>query len=492
MIANDFQAMFNSFSAVLACSTTYAYGVHNGIVSSVILFLPQTFPELQASPFLSAVLVASHLVGALFGSFLFSRISDWLGRRIAMALIHTVMLLTSIILPFSTSVAMIIALRLIVGLALGGGTTVVPMYISEIAPDTIRGKVGSFIQFSITFGNISAYIIGYFCASYQGFAPWRLIFGIPGAISLLSLFCIPLPYIGLKESPVWLLRRGYEEKARRTVKQLYFSDSSDFGTGRLLDDHLDFIKKSLKPNSGDNSFRSSNSWYAFLTYHKRSILLSTGSYVIQQLSGINILVFFSGVIFATLGFDKRSALLASACSSLPQLLIIFLSSYYLDRLGRKTPFMISTLLMAFCYALLSTTQYITPIDSQKAFSVVTMFLAFVSFASGLGTVPHILSAELLPSEHRAKGMALCSTTNWFVNGIVSFSYMPLLMIDRKIRNEQNQNSPGFLVYILYAIINLISFLVILFVYPKRVEKHRYELLADDGDTDEFDTDTENA
>jgi MFS family permease len=405
-------------SVVLACVGSLAFGLHAGVIAGALLYLPQDFHELNNAPFLNACVVAAHLFGALIGSFVFSLISESYGRKLAQIIIHIVLILASVALGLSFDLIVVIVGRFVVGLALGGITSVIPAYLSEISPTRIRGRIWSFMQFGGSTGVVLSYLVCASCSIQPEYA-WRLMLSAPG---LLSIF--PLVFSRyISESPLWHINREKIPEARKCFKGIKYPDDE-------AEQKMSLLPKSEGETSGQT-------WKFLFERHWRTLLLSLGSFIIQQLSGVSILVYYSAVIFADLGFSYQVALLVSASTLIPQLVVVLFSSRYLDKWGRKKPFMVSSFLVALCHIGLAIAGFLTEPTLKMIFTAVSVMLARVSFAGGQGVVPYVYAAEILPAEIRAKGMAISSCTNWFFNGLVSFSFLPLVYAEKIMSGNED-------------------------------------------------------
>ena len=374
-------------SVLLACLASLSFGLQSAIIATAQILVPQSFPLLSDSVWLMSAFTSAHLVGALAGTFLFGHMADVKGRRPALLFINIFYLLAGLMQGLCWDTISLILARFAVGLAIGGSTAVVPVYVAEISPAESRGRFGTLIQFCVTFGIISSFFIGYLFTALQ--LSWRGMFACTLAVPAFPL----LFQRYLIESPRYLDRRSRKSEENAILLPLTNVESTSVSFKSLL--------------------------------LNRPVQLAIIVNILQQLSGFNILVFYSAVIFKKMGFVDGYALLASGISALPQLLCLFAVSAVLDRIGRRQMLISSAAtlaLMMFCLA------YISDDNNNhipQIISVVVILLTRLSFSIGLGPVVPIYAAEVLPNELRSRGMSLAVFMNWFCNMTITFTFLPL-------------------------------------------------------------------
>src|SRR5436305_10166175 len=186
------------------------FGYDTGVISGALLFIPNTF---KLTPFVQGAVVAGLLLGAMIGAAFAGRLSDHVGRRrliIAAAVIFTG---GALLAAFAPTVGILIAARFIIGLAVGSAALVVPLYLAEIAPANIRGKITSLNQLMIVGGILAAFIVNAILASS---GDWRLMLGlaaVPSTILLVGMLFMP-------ETPRYLVHTGEEQDARQVLEEL--------------------------------------------------------------------------------------------------------------------------------------------------------------------------------------------------------------------------------------------------------------------------------
>src|SRR4030081_880688 len=199
------------------------FGYDTGVISGALLFIPNDF---KLSPFLQGAIVAGLLLGAMIGAAFAGRLSDRLGRRhliIAAAVVFTV---GALLAAFAPTVAVLVAARVIIGLAVGSAAPVVPLYLSEIAPTEIRGAIASLNQLMIVCGIFAAFVVNAVLASSGN---WRLMLGLAAVPSLVLLVGMLL----MPETPRYLVHAGEEEAAHEVLEDLPGNESPKERIGEI-------------------------------------------------------------------------------------------------------------------------------------------------------------------------------------------------------------------------------------------------------------------
>src|SRR6195256_4706270 len=186
------------------------FGYDTGVISGALLFIPNDF---KLSPFLQGAIVAGLLLGAMIGAAFAGRLSDRLGRRRLIIIAAVVFTVGSLLAAVAPSVAVLVAARFIIGLAVGSAALVVPLYLSEIAPTEVRGAIASLNQLMIVGGILAAFVVNALLASSGN---WRLMLGLAAVPSLILL----VGMLFMPETPRYLVHTGEEETAREVLEDL--------------------------------------------------------------------------------------------------------------------------------------------------------------------------------------------------------------------------------------------------------------------------------
>lgn len=187
------------------------YGYDMGVISGALLYLKNDIP---LTPSMQGLVVASMLFGAIFGSGFSGPLSEKLGRRRLVFIISIIFIVGTLVLALAPTVEIVVLGRFIIGLAVGGSTAIVPVYLSELAPTDARGSLSSLNQLMITIGILSSYLVNYALSPFEA---WRWMLGL----AVVPSFILMIGVIFMPESPRWLLEKRGEKAARDVMKLTY-------------------------------------------------------------------------------------------------------------------------------------------------------------------------------------------------------------------------------------------------------------------------------
>jgi MFS transporter, SP family, arabinose:H+ symporter len=342
--------------------------------------------------------MASALYGTVIGSLIGGWPTDRFGRRPTLLCIGVLYLVSAFGTAFAPEVYTFILARFIGGLGIGISTVVAPLYIAEIAPPEMRGRLAGMFQFNIVFGIVVAFASN---ALLAGIGPqaWRWMLGVAAIPSLVyALLCFGLP-----ESPRWLIgRKGDRDTGLRVLRLLRPSYTS-----AQLQAEVEQIAAASSERKTSARF-----WTMRL---QRPILLAFLIAFFNQLSGINAVLYFAPRIFELAGLGQKAALLQSVGIGITNLVFTFVGLWLIDRLGRRTLLFIGSFGYIFSLALISTAFF------TRHFSIVPacVFAFIAAHAVGQGAVIWVFISEIFPNRHRAEGQALGSFTHWIFAALLT-------------------------------------------------------------------------
>ena len=350
------------------------------------------------SPGLHGVAMASALYGTVVGSLLGGWPADRYGRRATLLWIGALYFIGAVGSALAHNVATFIVARVIGGLGIGISTVVAPMYISEIAPPSYRGRLAGMFQFNIVFGILIAFVSNALLAG-MGENAWRWMLGVAAFPSLLyAVFCFGLP-----ESPRWLLSRKGDREAGLRVLQRIEPDSSPAEVATEADAII--AASSEKASSG-------HFWTRRL---RKPILLAILIAFFNQLSGINAILYFAPRIFELTGLGAKAALLQSIGIGVTNLVFTFVGLWLIDRLGRRT------LLYIGSFGYISSLGLVAWAFFTDHLTIVPgcIFGFIAAHAIGQGAVIWVFISEIFPNRHRAEGQTLGSFTHWMFAALLT-------------------------------------------------------------------------
>ena len=389
--------------AAVAALGGLLFGYDTGVISGALLFIKDAF---QLSATMQGVVAGIALGGAILGAAVAGVLSDRFGRRpviLATAIAFVVGALVSAVAP---GLALLLAGRVIVGVAIGIASMLTPLYLAEIATAERRGGVVSLNQLCITAGILVSYLVGYALAPSQG---WRWMLGlgaVPGLVLAVGMAALP-------ESPRWLAGHGRRDQAASVLRRLRGRGDVEAELAALRDDARQDGR--LLP------------WSALLERRLRpGLVVGIGLAVFQQVTGINTVIYFAPQIFQAGGLSSASAaILATAGVGAVNVALTLVSIWLIDRVGRRALLLWSLGGMAATLALLAlgfalggaALAWLTPLSLAG-------YVGF--FAVGLGPVFWLLISEIFPLSVRGRAMSVATLANWAANLAVTLTFLDLI------------------------------------------------------------------
>lgn len=417
-------------STAVAALGGLLFGFDTAVISGATSTLTQTY---QLSPGGLGITVASALGGTILGAMFAGFPGDHYGRRDSLRIMAVLYLISAVGCAAAWSWPALIGFRFIGGLGIGGSSVLSPMYIAEISPAKLRGRLVGFFQFNIVFGILLAYFSNYLIGlQHFGLAEWRWelgVTGLPAALFFILLFTIP-------RSPRWLVKKGRIPEARTVLQQ---TGASDF------EQELQEIVASIDSEHAHTAETLFSRKYLF------PIFLAVTVGMFNQLSGINAILYYLNDIFAHAGFSKVSGSLQAVAVGGTNLLFTVIAMSVIDRIGRKILLLVGAVGMAACLAGVAAIFF----TGQHQNLLLGLLIGYIAcFAFSQGAVVWVYLAEVFPNAVRAKGQSLGSFSHWFMNALISGTF-PLLAA----------SSSGY-PFVFFAAMMVLQFFVVLFVYPE--------------------------
>jgi sugar porter (SP) family MFS transporter len=391
-------------STIIAALGGLLFGFDTAVISGTTDALQRVF---SLDEFWLGVTVASALVGTVAGSLVAGRPCDVFGRRIALFTIAVLYTASSLGTGLAWDWASFLFFRFLGGVAVGGASVVSPMYIAEISPAAIRGRLVATQQFNVCLGICLAYVSNYLIslAPFVGeAAQWRWMFAvqaIPSGAFLLLLFCIP-------DSPRWLMERGRVNDARRVLT---------FLQAESIDQQIQEIADSFRRENTLSDEPLFCRKYAFPVM--AAVLLAA----FNQLTGINALLYYAPKVFTIGNSDAHAALLQSIPVGLMLVLSTTAGMLVIDRVGRKPLLLIGSVGMIVFLALVAMQFYWADGSTDIGPRIMAYFVGYILFFGfSQGAVIWVFISEIFPNVVRAKGQALGSFTHWFMAMVVSMLF----------------------------------------------------------------------
>lgn len=413
------------------------FGFDTAVISGTLTYLETNFNLNEAT---LGWVVSSALVGCAIGALFVGNLSDRFGRKPTLIISSLFFIICAIGSGTVVSVNMLVIFRIIGGIAVGMASVICPIYISEIAPAKLRGRLTMMQQITIVTGILLAFASNWVIANtafmknifsaHEG-NYWRLMFEaqiIPALIFFIGLLFIP-------ESPRWLLTVGKEQKAIAKLKLFYNLDE--------LNNVMQHVKNSIHSH-----VHKKYQWKEiFTTKNRKRLLIGVTFAGIAQFTGINIIFYYAPKIFEQTQ-TGCSILFQTLITGIINLAFTLFALFFIDKLGRKKLMLFGSLAMAISMAILSIIFYKNALNNYWVLILILLYIAF--FAVSWGATIWVYIAEIFPNNIRGTASSIATFANWGMNFLVSLTF-PILLV----------RLGGASTFGLYAVFNLISFF---FVY----------------------------
>jgi sugar porter (SP) family MFS transporter len=380
------------------------FGYDTGVVSGALLFVKKDFGGL--SSFQEELITSLLLVGAVVGALLAGRVADLIGRRLTVLITAVIFVVGVLLAAFTPTFPVLLVARIVIGLAVGSASMVVPLYIGEVVPPRVRGGLVSLNQLAITAGILVSYLIDY---GLSGSANWRLMFGL-AAIPAVLLF---VGMLFQKESPHWLIRQDRIDEARDVLKRVRNDDDD-------IDGEIHDVQEVSRKQAGTRELLSPSI--------RPLVFVGVMLAVFQQITGINTVIYYAPTLLQGAGFGSSAALLANVVNGAVNVGMTIVAIRLLDRAGRRPLLLSGTAGMAVGMAI-TACAFLGGENLHGALAIVAVIGLLVytgSFAIGLGPVFWLLIAEIYPLRIRGAAMSVATMANWGANFVVTVSFLTLL------------------------------------------------------------------
>ena len=402
------------FSALVAALGGLLFGFDTAVISGTTTALEREF-ALDAAG-LGAV-VTWAILGTVVGAFTAGPPAEQLGRRRVLFVLAVMFLVAALGTALATSLPMFVAFRFLGGLAVGGASVVSPLYIAEIAPARLRGRLVALNQLNIVGGILLAFLSNYVIATYfGGDAAWRWMLGVQAAPAALFFGLLAL----IPESPRWLVKQGRVDEARRVLARV--GEGGPAGT----EAELQAILASLAENEAQARASVGTTLHdrLFQRRYLRPILLAVVIAAFNQLSGINAILYYAPRVFQQAGAGTDVALLQSVAVGGTNLVFTVLALFIIDRFGRRPLLAVGGLGAALSLGLtaLGFARAATPGGMSEGLVLAGIIGFIACHAIGQGAVIWVFISEIFPNAVREKGQALGSFTHWALAAVITYAF----------------------------------------------------------------------
>lgn len=406
--------------------------------------------EIAGNAGMQALAMSIALLGCLLGATVAGGLADKFGRKKLLLIAALVFFVSSWATGASSGFISFLIARLVGGIAIGLAADLSPMYIAEVAPAHIRGRLVALNQLTIVLGILGAQIVNMWLAepvpadasaadilqSWNGQTGWRWMFWavcVPSGLFFLLLLFIP-------ESPRWLAANHRCDKARKVLAAM--------GGESYAEAELEaYQKMQEEAHSESGALR-----LLFSSKMRNVLIIGVVVAVFQQWSGTNVIFNYAQEIFQAAGYGISDVLMNIVVTGIANLVFTFVAIYTVDRLGRKTLMMIGSIGLAGIYMLLGLSYFF---EFKGFVMIVFVVLAIGFYAMSLGPVTWVLLSEIFPNRVRGVAMAVCTACLWIASFLLTYTF-PFL--------NSGLGTGG--TFMLYAVICFCGFLFVLRRIPE--------------------------
>lgn len=381
----------------------------------------ELFFSISDNPLMQGVAMTTALVGCLIGAMTAGAMADKYGRKPLLIISAILFTVSAVATGVFNDFTMFNIARLIGGVGIGIASALSPMYIAEISPTNIRGKLVSLNQMTIVLGILGAQIANWLIAeeipagfssdeilvSWNGQMGWRWMFwaeAVPAALFLLLAFFIP-------ESPRWQIMKGHEQKAQRTL--------CNIGGEQYATDEIQLIRTSALANANEKK-----EGLKTLFTRKYAAVLTLGIIVavFQQWCGTNVIFNYAQEIFSAAGYSVGDVLFNIVITGVANVIFTIVALFTIDRWGRRSLMLFGSISLAVIYLILGTCYHF---HITGFFMIILVVAAISAYAMTLGPVTWVLLAEIFPNRVRGVAMATCTFALWTGCCTLTFSFPPM-------------------------------------------------------------------
>ncbi|KAG2172225.1 hypothetical protein INT43_004766 [Umbelopsis isabellina] len=422
-------------ATTIACFGGFLFGYDTGVISSVLV-MPTFFKDLGIDPkaqpdYVSEVkgnVVALLQAGCCAGAILINFFADRWGRKFAIVLSSIIFVVGGILQVVAHNMDTMLAGRFVAGFGVGANSMLVPMYIAEIAPRRLRGRLGTLWQFLIVIGIMLSYWIGYGCLNNiaAGSLQWKVPLGIqiiPGGILVIGIPFMP-------ESLRWLAAHGKMDQCRKTLANIRDVPEDDPSVIQEMEE----IERAIELERESKSLRISE---IFASSNLRRLFIGCMLQLFQQWTGTNAINYYAPEIFQAIGLSSaETQVLATGVYGCVKVAFVFVSFFMVDtKLGRRRTLMIGSVIMCAAFYILGGMIYMilqqppnSAVGAKGYIAIIMVYVFAIGYEFSWGPIVWIVCSEIYPTRIRAMCLSLTTAINWAMNATIA-KVTPIMLLN---------------------------------------------------------------
>lgn len=428
--------------SIIACFGGLLFGYDTGVINGALRPMSQ---ELGLTTLSQGIVTSSLVFAAAIGALVAGKVCDVIGRRTTIIQLAVLFFLGTLLVVFTPTVEILIAGRILLGLAVGGASIVVPVFLSELAPHEIRGSIGGRNEVAIVVGQLSAFVINAIIGNLWGHIDgmWRVML----AVCALPAICLFVGMLRMPESPRWLVERGRHDDAFKVLTTIR--------TPERAAAELDAVQRVAAESAGGHRMGLRdffcNKWLI------RIMLVGIGVAVAQQLTGINSIMYYGQIVLIQSGFGADAALIANIAPGVVAVLGGLTALYLMDKVDRRTTFALGLSLTTSFHLLIGlASTFLHEGNPARSWVLLILIVGFVgSMQTFLNVAVWVWLAEVFPLPVRGLGIGISVLFGWGVNGVIAL-FFPSLVASMGING----------VFFLFAAVGVVALIFVVTQVPE--------------------------
>ncbi|MFJ3667270.1 sugar porter family MFS transporter [Streptomyces sp. NPDC090106] len=419
------------------------FGYDTGVISGALPFMSLSHDEggLGLTPLTEGVVASSLVLGAAFGALLGGRLADHYGRRRTISALAVLFFVGALGTALAPGLTVMVLFRVLLGLAVGGASATVPVFLAELAPAERRGRLVTQNELMIVTGQLCAYTSNAVIAETIGEAGiWRWMLAIatvPAVLLWIGMLFVP-------ESPRWLAAHGRTDEAAETLRQVRAPGTVD---AELAEIEHRVAADASEPRAGWNDLRT--------PWIRRIVIVGLGLAGLSQLTGVNSIMYFAPTILLETGLGTQAALTATIANGVVAVIAVSCGIWLLGRHGRRQMLLVGQIGVTVSLALIAAAFLLLPQSPLRSYLVLAFMLTFLAFMQCcIATVFWLMLSEIFPLRLRGFAMGVSVFGTWTANFAVTLLFPPLI------------STIGGATFLIFAAINVASFVFYVRMVPE--------------------------
>jgi MFS transporter, SP family, major inositol transporter len=403
---------------VIATFGGLLFGYDTGVINGALPFMTE---DLGLTPFTEGLVTSSLLFGAALGAIIGGRLSDQRGRRRNILMLAIIFLIGTLGCTFAPTTTIMVIARFVLGLAVGGASVTVPTYLAEISPAERRGRLVTQNELMIVSGQFLAFTFNAGIANFLGDTAhvwrWMLVVAtLPAVVLWFGMLVMP-------ESPRWLASKDRFDEALEVLKQVRSQERAE---AELAEVRQLAIEDKESQTGG---------WRDLATpWIRKLVFIGLGIAIVQQISGVNTIMYYGTQILKDSGFSANGALLANIANGVISVVATFVGIYLLGKVDRRPMLLMGQIGTTTALLLVGVVSLALPEGTTRAFIVLALTVTFLAFQQGATSpVTWLMLAEIFPLKLRGFGFGVAGLTLWLTNFLVGLTF-PMLVAALNISN----------------------------------------------------------